>query len=129
MQVAELFAEHSTCSRAKVGAVLVYERRIIATGYNGAPSGLSHCAQEHEADECRAVHAEANAIAFSARHGVRTEASVMYTTVAPCKTCAQLIINAGITKVYYRENYRNTDGIELLYEAGTPVSWLNELGL
>lgn len=117
LRIARALAVRSTCSRANVGAVIVREGRIISTGYNGAPSKLPHC--DHTDDlpfnGCRvAVHAEANAIAFAARHGVSTNDAILYTTLTPCLPCAQLIINAGITSVVAGELYRDLEGWELL---------------
>lgn len=124
LRVADIVATAGTCSRLQVGAVLVYARRIISTGYNGAPAGMPHC--EHYptdlSDGCRvAVHAEVNAVAFAAKNGVATDGSVMYTTDSPCVACAQLLINAGIKEVIYSREYRNTEGIKLLERAGIPT--------
>lgn len=126
MEMAKIFATYSTCSRLRVGAVLVRERRIFSTGYNGAPSGLAHCYHAEGDDRpCeKAVHAEANVIAFAAKHGVSTEGSTLYTTHAPCINCAKLIINAGIAKVIYGETYRETAGESILGQAGIPVTHL-----
>ncbi|MFW5996270.1 MAG: deoxycytidylate deaminase, partial [Halanaerobiaceae bacterium] len=107
MRMAELAAERSTCLRRQVGAVLVKDRRILATGYNGAPKGLAHCektgclrqeksvpsGQRHEI--CRGVHAEQNLIAQAAVHGVKSEGGIVYCTTQPCVICAKLLINSG----------------------------------
>lgn len=135
-----LWASRSTCSRLHVGAVLHRDGRILVQGYNGAASGLLHC--DHECDcgestwipghphdaECksvqpcsRAVHAEANAIAFAARWGISTEGSELVVTHQPCLSCAMLIINAGIKSVIFAEPYRLQDGVEMLKEAGVTV--------
>ncbi len=122
LELARWFGQHGTCSRLRVGSILVMDRRIISTGYNGAPAGLPHCTHD-DLEPCeRAVHAEANVIAFAAKSGVRTQGTVLYTTHAPCVPCSQLIINAGIVKVVYGETYRRTEGQELLEEAGIPVN-------
>jgi dCMP deaminase len=113
MQVAELFAQRSSCERGHVGAVLVRDGRIISCGYNGAPPGMQHCSEvgcdvpEDEELGCqRTIHAEANAIVWAARMGVPTYDSIMYSTHSPCLTCARLIIAAGIFKVVFRNDYR-----------------------
>lgn len=125
LEVARLTAQRGTCSRAQVGAILVRGKRIIATGYNGAPPGMPHC--EHSSDEhpnsgCKtAVHAEANALAFAARHGVSVEGGEMWCTHAPCLACAQLILSAGLWQVNYNMHYRDTSGVKLLHQAGLEV--------
>ena len=128
LELAHWFGQHGTCRRLQVGAILVRDRRVISTGYNGAPAGLSHCIHDDMEDDLegcnRAVHAEANVIAFSAKAGVSTEGAVLYTTHTPCVACSQLIINAGIKKVIYGEAYRKTEGQELLEEVGIPISQL-----
>lgn len=114
MRVAELFAIRSSCTRGHVGAVLVKDKRIISTGYNGAPSGMRHCLEvgcdvdkdNPDAGCQRTIHAEANSLLWAARMGVPTLDSIMYSTHSPCATCARLIIAAGISKVYFRNDYR-----------------------
>ena len=119
MEMAELASKRSTCLRRKVGAVLVKDRRILATGYNGAPKKLPHCeetgclrtqknvpsGQRHEI--CRGIHAEQNLIAQSAVHGVKTEGATVYCTNQPCSICTKLLINAGIKKIYYKNPYND----------------------
>lgn len=125
MDVAHTFSRRSTCSRGQVGVVIANEGRILVTGYNGAPSGMEHCThpqatvttiggEEIDKGCTNAVHAEANAIAFAALHGVALAGATMYTTMTPCLPCAQLIINAGIDQVIYSFEYRKLDGIKLL---------------
>lgn len=121
MGTAKLWALRSTCRRLKVGAVLSKKGRIISTGYNGAPSGFSHCTPDvcNEDSSCkRTVHAEMNALLFAAKYGISTEGSEMYTTHAPCIDCAKAMINAGVSRVFYEQEYRNNDGLELLKQAG-----------
>lgn len=137
MDMADLFADRSTCSRNHVGAVVAQAGRILVTGYNGAPAGMDHCNHDCTCDldyiekfdvhspscpaelPCRvSVHAEANAIAYAARYGIILRGTTLYTTLSPCYGCAQLIINTGIKVVWYRETYRDTEGIELLKQAG-----------
>ena len=127
MQMARLVANRGTCSRAQVGAIIARDGRVLATGYNGPPAGFPHCT---DPDGCtdddrsrpegclRAVHAEANAIAYSARHGIRTEGADLYCSHLPCRKCAELIINAGIRTLFYSEDYRLKDGWLLLQQAG-----------
>lgn len=114
IQVAHAMALRSTCLRKKVGCVITLEGRIIVTGYNGSASGVPHC-EECNGPGCDiAVHAEAGAISFAARKGIALEGSTLYVTMSPCKKCADLILNAGIKKVIYDEEYRDTQGIDYL---------------
>jgi len=130
MQIAHVVAQRGTCDRAQVGAILARDGRVLATGYNGPPTGLPHCTdplgcsvmERADAGGCvRAVHAEANAIAFSARHGIGTDGATLYCTHLPCLKCAELIINAGIIRVLYRTDYRIKDGEVLLQQAGVDI--------
>ena len=136
MGIAELISKRSTCLRRGVGAVLVRDRRILATGYNGAPSGMRHCldigclreqmnipsGERHEL--CRGLHAEQNAIIQAALHGVSVNGSTLYCTNHPCIICSKMMINAGIIHVIVRENYRDDLAEEMLKEAGIEVSQL-----
>jgi dCMP deaminase len=121
LQWAEWIAQRGTCLRAQVGAVIVKEGRPISTGYNGAPPGLPHCLEvgceeptavapdgtRFPTVGCqRAVHAELNAVAWAARNGVSTEGATMYCTHAPCKTCAEAMLSAGIARLVYARAYR-----------------------
>ena len=134
MQMAELTAKRSTCLRRQVGAVIVKDRHIIATGYNGAPRGLKHCeelggclrqklgvpsGQRHEL--CRALHAEQNAIIQAATLGQSIEDGTIYVTHQPCVICAKMIINAGIKRIVVRECYPDEMATEILDEAGIRV--------
>ncbi len=133
MEIASVVAKRSTCLRNQVGAVIVREKRIIATGYNGAPKGLPHCldigcireqnnipsGERHEL--CRAVHAEQNAILQAAIHGASTENATMYCTHQPCILCAKMMINAGIKKVVYANQYPDTAALEFLKQANVKV--------
>lgn len=143
IDIAEVVAQRSTCSRAHVGVVIARDGRPLVTGYNGAPAGMPHC--EHDCDcdpnylmggsaqlgrpmhrlECAskqpcsvAVHAEANAIAYAARWGISLEGAELYSTLVPCLPCAQLVINSGVTCVHYRVEYRDGRGLTLLQNAG-----------
>ncbi|MBT3662176.1 MAG: dCMP deaminase family protein [Candidatus Marinimicrobia bacterium] len=110
MNIAREVATRSTCDRKHVGAVIVRGKTILATGYNGSIRGLAHCDEaghEMENTHCiRTIHAEANAIVQSARHGVRLEDSEIFITASPCYDCFKLIANAGINKIYFGEFYR-----------------------
>ena len=111
MNIAKEVATRSTCNRKHIGAVIVRDKNILATGYNGSIRGLAHCddaGHEMENDHCvRTIHAEANAIVQSARNGVRIENSEIYVTASPCYDCFKMIANAGITAIYYAEFYRD----------------------
>lgn len=127
MKIADQVASRSTCERKHVGAVIVRDKTILSTGYNGSLRGAPHCddvGHDMESGHCvRTVHAESNAIAQAAKHGVMIDRSEMYVTASPCLTCFKLVANAGITKIYYKEFYRDqriTDyakqaGLELIY--------------
>lgn len=124
MATAKLWSLRSTCRRLHVGAVLVKDGRTISTGYNGAPAGFPHCTPDicNEDHSCkRTIHAEMNAILFAGKYGISTEGSELFTTHAPCLECAKAMVNAGISQVFYESEYRNTDGIELLAQAGVKV--------
>lgn len=133
MNIARIVATRSTCLRRQVGAVLVRDKRILATGYNGAPSGLPHCeevgcvrermgiprGERHEM--CRGLHAEQNAIIQSALHGISIAGAELYSTHHPCSVCAKMLINAGIKKVKIAEDYPDKMAKELLKEAGVEL--------
>ena len=133
MEITKLVATRSTCLRRKVGAIFVRDKRILATGYNGAPKGLRHCeeigclrerlkipsGERHEL--CRGVHAEQNAIVQAATSGVNLEGTTLYSTTYPCILCSKLIINARVKKVIYLEGYPDQLATEMLDEAGIVV--------
>jgi len=135
MEIAQVVSKRSTCLRRKVGAVVVKDKRILTTGYNGAPSGLPHCLDvgclreqlnvpSGERQElCRGVHAEQNAIVQAALHGICLAGGTLYTTHQPCITCAKIIINAGIKRVVYGKEYPDKRGLELLREAGIELKY------
>jgi len=136
MDIATLVASRSTCLRRQVGAVIVREKRIISTGYNGAPSGVAHCldvgclreelgipsGERHEL--CRAVHAEQNAIIQAALHGVSTKGSTLYCTTQPCVLCAKMLINAGVEEIFFKGSYPDELAISLLNEAKVKINLL-----
>ncbi|MCX5863565.1 MAG: cytidine/deoxycytidylate deaminase family protein [Deltaproteobacteria bacterium] len=133
MGITEMVAQRSTCLRRKVGAILVRDKRIIATGYNGAPAKVSHCldigclreqqgipsGERHEL--CRGLHAEQNAIIQAALHGFSIEGATLYCTNMPCSICSKMLINARIEKIYYKEGYADNLSSLLLAEAKVPV--------
>ncbi len=133
MDITRRVATRSTCLRRAVGAILVHDKRIIASGYNGGPTGLAHCldigclrerlgipsGQQHEL--CRGIHAEQNAIIQAARYGVSIEGAVLYCTTQPCTQCTKMLINAGIVEIVYAEGYPDDLARELLDESGIIV--------
>jgi dCMP deaminase len=130
MRIAHEVARRSTCMRRHVGAVVVLDKRILSTGYNGAPSGLRHCAEvgclrdelkvpsgeRHEL--CRGLHAEMNALLQGARHGIRLEGATLYSTFVPCSLCSKMIINTGIVRVVGAAPYPDSFARGMLEEAG-----------
>jgi len=122
MQMAEIWAKNSYCKRRQVGALIVKDRMIISDGYNGPPSGFENvCEDENGVTKPYVLHAEANAISKVAKSGNSSEGSTLYVTASPCIECAKLIIQAGITRVVYKDEYRLTDGVDLLKRAGIIV--------
>jgi len=130
MEITEVVATRSTCVRRRVGAILVKDKRILATGYNGAPSGLSHCGvsgcireklnvpsgERHEL--CRGLHAEQNAIIQCAVHGINMQGATLYSTTQPCVLCSKMLINAGIKRIVFHGAYPDELSLKLLQEAG-----------
>lgn len=122
MRMATIWAENSYCERRKVGALIVKDKMIISDGYNGTPSGFENiCEDENNVTKPYVLHAEANAITKIARSNNNSEGATLYVTASPCIECAKLIIQAGIKRVVYSEEYRLKDGIELLQRAGIEV--------
>jgi len=136
MAITRMVAKRSTCLRRSVGAILVKDKRILATGYNGAPAGLRHCVEvgclrddtsvpsgtRHEL--CRGLHAEQNAIIQAAYHGIAIDGAILYCTNKPCVICSKMIINAGITRIYYEEGYDDTLSDQMFIEANLEISRL-----
>lgn len=130
MEMAEIVKTRSTCLRRQVGAVVVKKKRILASGYNGAPTGLKHCeetgclreqlgipsGQRHEL--CRGLHAEQNAIIQASLHGVKLEGATIYVTHQPCIICAKMVINTGITKLVFKGDYPDELSWQMLEESG-----------
>ena len=140
MSIADLAATRSTCLRRQVGAVIVKDKRILATGYNGAPRGLVHCldvgclreklnipsGERHEL--CRAIHAEQNAVVQAATSGINITGGTVYSTTFPCSLCSKIIINASLLRIICREGYPDDLSRRLLVEAGIKVDLLNRSG-
>jgi dCMP deaminase len=134
MEIAHLVKKRATCLRRQVGAVIVKDRNILATGYNGTPSGIEHCfvrgclrekmgipsGERHEI--CRGLHAEQNAIIQAAKHGTNIEGSVLYCTNQPCGICAKMIINAGVKEIIFEDGYPDQLASEMLTESGIKVT-------
>ena len=121
LEMAEIWAQNSYCKRRKVGALLVKDRMIISDGYNGTPSGFENICEEDGVTKPHVLHAEANAITKVAKSGNSSEGATLYVTASPCLECSKLIIQSGIKRVVYRDEYRLTDGIDLLRRAGIEV--------
>lgn len=140
MDIVELIKTRSTCLRRQVGALIVKDKRILATGYNGAPTGCSHCleagcmreklgipsGQRHEL--CRAIHAEQNAIVQAANSGTSVKGGILYVTHQPCVLCAKMAINAGIKKIIFKGEYPDELSMSMLKEAGIDVQMFKSEG-
>lgn len=137
MEITSVVAKRSTCLRRRVGAILVKNKHILATGYNGAPKRIPHCAEigclrqqlgipsgeRHEL--CRALHAEQNAIIQAASLGISMEGSTLYCTTAPCSLCAKMLINAGVVRVVFDGSYPDERAMEFFQQAGVEVQQLS----
>ncbi len=133
LEIATVVAKRSTCLRNRVGAVIARDKRILSTGYNGAPRNMEHCLDigcirqqnniesgtRHE--KCRAVHAEQNAIIQAALHGVSTDGATIYCTHQPCILCAKMIINSNIKRVVYIQSYPDNDALDFFEDSGVEV--------
>ena len=136
LEIAFVVGKRATCLRNNVGAVIVRDKRILSTGYNGAPSGMEHCLEigcirdlekipsgtRHE--KCRAVHAEQNAIIQAALHGVSIAGATLYCTHQPCILCAKMLINSKIKRVVYSTPYPDTDSLDFFRSAGVEVEYI-----
>lgn len=140
MELTELVGTWASCYRRKVGAIIVKDKRVLTTGYNGAPAGISSCAERGEclrekmnipsgthAETCYAAHAEQNAIIQAAKYGANIDGATLYCTHQPCVICAKMIINAGIKRVVYKEGYPDEFSIRLFEEAGTQINKYEEI--
>lgn len=133
LQLARQAATRSTCLRRQVGAVIVRDKRVLATGYNGAPRGIAHCLDvgclrdelgipsAERVELCRAIHAEQNAIIQAAVHGVALDGATLYTTLQPCVLCAKMLINCGIKEIYFSEGYPDELSQTMFAEAGVEI--------
>ena len=139
MELTELVGTWASCHRRKVGAVIVKDKRVMTTGYNGAPKGIASCIERGEclreklnipsgthAETCYAAHAEQNAIIQAARYGINIDGATLYCTHQPCVICAKMIINAGIKRVVYKEGYPDEFSMKLFKEAGTKIEKFEE---
>lgn len=125
LKMARIWAENSYCKRRQVGVLIVKDKMIISDGYNGTPSGFENvCEDENNVTKPYVLHAEANAITKIARSSNNSDGATLYVTAAPCIECAKLIIQAGISRVIYSEEYRIEDGINLLRRAGIEVKYI-----
>lgn len=139
MEIARLVASRSTCLRRQVGAVVVKDKNVLATGYNGTPSGITHCSEvgclrqklnvpsgeRHEL--CRGLHAEQNAIIQAAKHGIDISGATFYCTNSPCVICSKMIINAGAGRIVFLEGYPDTLSLEMLGESGVELLSFDDL--
>jgi dCMP deaminase len=140
MKIAQEVAKRSTCLRRQVGCVLVIDKRILASGYNGVPTGVEHCSvrgclreernvpsgERHEL--CRGLHAEMNALLQGAKHGVRVDGATLYSTTTPCSMCAKMAINAGIRHIICSSDYPDELAKEMLKEAGVDIRIIPPVG-
>lgn len=139
IDITRVVSERSTCLRRKVGAIIVRDKRIVATGYNGAPAGLPHCAETgclrekmqipsgERQELCRGLHAEQNAIIQAAVHGVSIEGGTLYATTQPCILCSKMLINSGIKRIVFAGPYPDELAMSLLNEAGVELCpWFEE---
>lgn len=134
MQITELVSTRATCLRRKVGAIIVRDRRILTTGYNGPPQNIIHCEERggclrdelkipsgQRMELSRAIHAEQNAIIQAAKVGISIQDSTLYVTAHPCFTCAKMLINAGVKEIIYKDGYPDEFAMAILKEAGVEV--------
>jgi len=140
MEITRLVAKRSTCLRRQVGAIIVRDKRILATGYNGAPRGLAHCSETgclrekmgvpsgQKQELCRGLHAEQNAIIQAALSGVSIAESQLYSVTQPCVVCAKMIINAGIKRIVFEEGYPDPLAEQMLKEAGVEMIDMSKMG-
>jgi len=136
LEIAFVVGKRATCLRKNVGAVIVKDKRILSTGYNGAPSGMNHCLEigcirdlekipsGTRQEKCRAVHAEQNAIIQAAIHGVSIAGATIYCTHQPCILCAKMLINSNIKRVVYATFYPDDDSLEFFKDAGVEVEYI-----
>lgn len=128
LRIAQEWGQLSYCKRKKVGAIIVKDRMIISDGYNGTPSGFENCCEEEDGlTKWYVLHAEANAILKVARSTQSCEGATLYITMSPCKDCSKLIHQSGITRVVYKEGYKDNSGLDFLTKAGVAVECIPDL--
>lgn len=128
LRIAQEWGQLSYCKRKKVGAIIVKDRMIISDGYNGTPSGFENCCEEEDGlTKWYVLHAEANAILKVARSTQSCEGATLYITMSPCKDCSKLIYQSGITRVVYKEGYKDNSGLDFLTKAGVEVDCIPDL--
>lgn len=139
MIIATDASSRSTCLRRNVGAIIVKDNQILSMGYNGAPTGIPHCditgclrqtlnvPSGERAELCRAIHAEQNAIIHAAKHGISTKNATMYITTSPCNICAKILINAGISRIVFKEKYNDEEATTMLTNADFKLTRINDL--
>ena len=128
LRIAQEWGQLSYCLRKKVGAIIVKDRMIISDGYNGTPSGFENCCEDNEGiTKWYVLHAEANAILKVARSTQSCEGATLYITMSPCKDCSKLIHQAGITRLVYKDGYKDDSGIDFLIRAGVEVVHIPDL--
>ena len=140
MEMTELVGSWASCYRRKVGAVIIKDKRVMTTGYNGASAGITSCMERGEcireklnipsgthAETCYAAHAEQNAIIQAARYGINIDGATLYCTHQPCGICAKMIINAGIKRVVYKDGYPDDFSMQLFREANTEINKYEEI--
>ena len=128
LRIAQEWGQLSYCKRKKVGAIIVKDRMIISDGYNGTPSGFENCCEEDDGlTKWYVLHAEANAILKVARSTQSCEGATLYITMSPCKDCSKLIHQSGITRVVYKEGYKDNSGLDFLIKAGVAVDCIPNL--
>jgi dCMP deaminase len=126
LRMARIWSENSYCKRRQVGALIVKDKMIISDGYNGTPSGFENECEDNDSTKAYVLHAEANAITKVAKSSNSSDNATLYVTASPCIECAKLIIQSGISRVVFSENYRSADGVNLLKRAGIETLCLEE---
>jgi dCMP deaminase len=128
LRMAASWSELSHCERKKVGALIVKDEMIISDGYNGTPGGFENCCEDHEGNtHWYVLHAEANAILKVAKSTNNCKGATLYLTLSPCKDCSKLVLQAGISRVVYKDPYKDTAGIDFLQSAGVEVIQIENL--
>ena len=127
MEMTEAWSKKSHCERRQVGALIVKDSTIISDGYNGTPTGYDNCCEIGNSTKWEVIHAETNAILKCAKNGISCEGGTLYVTLSPCRDCSKLILQAGIVRLVYKEEYRERAGLEFLKNAGITVNKLQQI--